>query len=93
MCSSDLVFLFLRDRVASTTRPVMELSRFSTVDLAAGGRRTIVFELEEADFACLGPDMVARAEPGVFDLMVGESADRTQVKSVAVTLEAAPLVA
>ena len=87
------VFLFLRDRVASTTRPVMELRRFATVDLAAGDRRTIVFELEEADFACLGPDMVARAEPGVFDLMVGESADRTQVKSVAVTLEAAPLVA
>ena len=87
------VFLFLRDRVASTTRPIMELKRFETVDLAAGERRTLHFTLAPDDFLCLGPDMVARAEPGVFDLLVGESADREALKSVAVTLLGEALVA
>ncbi|MDK9696789.1 MAG: glycoside hydrolase family 3 C-terminal domain-containing protein [Siculibacillus sp.] len=80
------VFLFLRDRVASTTRPIMELKRFETVDLAVGERRTLRLTLEPEDFFCLGPDMVARAEPGVFDLLVGESADREKLKGIAVTL-------
>ncbi len=91
--AATTVFLFLHDRVASTTRPVMELRRFETVDLAAGERRTLRFDLVPEDFTCLGPDMVARAEPGVFDLLVGDSADRAKLKSLAVTLVAEPLVA
>ncbi|MBP0574251.1 fibronectin type III-like domain-contianing protein, partial [Mycobacterium tuberculosis] len=35
------VFLFLRDRVASTTRPVLELRRFETVELKAGAKATL----------------------------------------------------
>ena len=80
------VFLFLRDRVASTTRPVMELRRFETVDLEVGERRTLRFTLEPEDFACLDPEMEPRLEPGVFDLLVGDSADRAKLKGLAVTL-------
>ena len=87
------VFLFLHDRVASTTRPIMELKRFETVDLAAGERRTVRFTLDPQDFFCLGPDMVARAEPGVFDLLVGDSADRETLKRLEVTLLGEALVA
>lgn len=84
------VFLFLRDRVASTTRPLLELRRFETVELAAGESRTLRFALDTADFACLGPDFKRRAELGVFDLLVGPSADRATLKGVAVTLVAPP---
>ena len=92
--AATTVFLFLRDRVASTTRPVMELRGFETVDLGAGERRTLRFALAPQDFACLGPDMVSRAEPGEFDLLVGESADRAKLKSLTVTLlDAAPAAA
>ena len=81
------VFVFLRDRVASSTRPVMELRRFETVDLAPGETRTLRFPLTPADFACLGPDLKPRLEPGVFDLLVGDSADRARLKALAVTME------
>lgn len=90
---STTVFLFLHDRVASTTRPVMELRRFETVELEPGERRTLRFDLAAADFAVLGPDLVARVEPGVFDLLVGESADRTKLKGLAVTARQPALVA
>lgn len=82
------IFLFAHDVVASTARPVLELKRFETVDLAAGATRTIVFVLEAADFALLGADLEPRIEPGRFDLSVGFSADRAGAKTVSVELVA-----
>ncbi|MDR3376102.1 MAG: glycoside hydrolase family 3 N-terminal domain-containing protein [Ancalomicrobiaceae bacterium] len=80
------VFLFSHDCVASTARPILELKRFQTVTLAAGEETFLHFDLEPADFECLGPDLVPRAEPGDFVLSVGFSADRRLVKTVRVTL-------
>lgn len=83
---STTVFLFSRDVVASTARPVLELKRFETVDLAPGETRELVFALTAEDFALLGPDLRSRLEPGRFDLSVGFSADRRALKTVSVTL-------
>jgi beta-glucosidase len=86
VAGATTVFLFLRDRVASTARPVIELRRFETVTLEPGARASLTFTLDPADFAVLGPDLKPRLEPGVFDLLVGDSADRAGLKGVAVTL-------
>jgi beta-glucosidase len=85
MAGATTVFLFLRDRVASTARPVLELRRFETVTLEAGAKATVTFTLDTSDFAVLGPDLKPRLEPGLFDLHVGFSADPAGLKSVAVT--------
>lgn len=90
VAGATTVFLFLTDPVASTSRPLLELKRFETVELAAGAKRRLDFTLATADFACLGADLVARAEPGAFWLSVGFSADRKALKTVAVRLEAEP---
>lgn len=87
------VFLFARDVVASTARPLLELKRFETIELAAGETRDLAFALTAADFALLGPDLEPRLEPGRFDLSVGFSADRASLKTVAVELLAEPAVA
>jgi beta-glucosidase len=88
------VFLFLRDLVASTSRPVLELRRFETVTLAPGETRELVFTLAAADFAVLGPDLSPRVEPGAFDLSLGFSADRDGLKTVRVVcVDPAPVVA
>ncbi|NLH83123.1 MAG: beta-glucosidase, partial [Phyllobacteriaceae bacterium] len=87
------VFLFSRDVVASTSRPVLELKRFETVDLAPGETRELVFGLTADDFALLGPDLQPRLEPGRFDLSVGFSADRAVLKTVSVELLPEPAVA
>lgn len=86
VAGATTVFLFLRDRVASTARPVLELRRFETLTLEPGAKATLTFTLESDDFAVLGPDLKPRLEPGVFDLHVGASADPAALKSVAVTL-------
>jgi beta-glucosidase len=86
VAGATTVFLFLRDRVASTARPVLELRRFETVTLPPGAKATLTFTLEAPDFAVLGPDLKPRLEPGVFDLHVGASADKAALKGVAVTL-------
>jgi beta-glucosidase len=84
--TDTVVFLFLHDRVASTSRPVLELRRFEAVTLAPGEKRTLRFRLSPADFALLGPDLAPRVEPGLFDLFAGSSADRSQLKGAVVEL-------
>lgn len=91
--AATTVFLFSRDVVASTSRPVLELKRFATVDLAPGEVREIAFELAATDFELLGPDLEPRLEPGRFDLSLGFSADRASLKTVSVELVAASAVA
>lgn len=84
--AATVVFLFLRDPVASTSRPVLELRRFEAIRLAAGERRRVVFTLGDRDFALLGPDLRPRLEAGEFILSVGLSADRDGLKPVSVRL-------
>ncbi len=87
-----VVFLFLRDRVASTARPVMELKRFDRVTVAPGETRTLRFALGPDDFTLLDAKLEPVIEPGTFDVLVGESADRRGLKSIAVEVTA-PAVA
>jgi beta-glucosidase len=84
VAASTTVFLFLRDVVASTSRPIIELRRFETVDLSPGESRDLAFALEPADFAVLDAALEPVVEPGVFELSVGFSADRTVLKTVRV---------
>lgn len=84
--AATTVFLFVRDRVASTARPLLELARFRTETLAPGESRELVFTLGDDDFALLGPDLAPRLEPGAFDLSLGFSADRRALRTVTVEL-------
>ena len=84
--AATTVFLFLRDTVASTSRPVLELKRFETVMLAGGEARDLAFTLGDADFALLGRDLRPRLEAGDFELSIGFSADREALQTVTVRL-------
>jgi beta-glucosidase len=68
------VFLFLRDRVSSITRPALELKDFGKITLEAGARGTVRFRLGSDDLRFLGPDLRPMLEAGAFDILVGESA-------------------
>jgi beta-glucosidase len=69
--------LYVRDPVASVTRPVRELKGFQRVSLAAGERRTLVFELDSAALAFAGRDMKPTVEAGSFQVYVGGDSDAT----------------
>jgi beta-glucosidase len=68
-----VVQLYIRDRVASRTRPVRELKGFQRVSLAPGAEREIKFELKRANLMFVGDDDYWIAEPGVFDVWIASS--------------------
>lgn len=69
----EVVQLYIRDRVASLTRPVKELKGFQRIALPPGESREVSFSLSEADLAFWNIDMKFTAEAGLFEVMVGRS--------------------
>jgi beta-glucosidase len=70
----EVVQVYIRDRISSTTTPVMRLVRFVKVELAPGQHRTLEFELPVAELALWTAAMQRVVEPGDFELLVGASA-------------------
>lgn len=68
---TEIVQLYIRDRVGSIVRPVKELKGFSRVPLKAGESRQVEFTLTPDDLAFFGIDHTRKAEVGEFDLWIG----------------------
>jgi beta-glucosidase len=73
----EVVELYIHQRVASVTRPVMELRGFQRIRLKPAEMKTVEFKLTPRDLQMLNQDMHWVVEPGVFDIMVGPSSDQT----------------
>lgn len=69
----EVVQLYIRDRVASVTRPVRELRGFTRVTLQPGERRQVSFTLDADDLAFWNRELKRAVEPGEFDVWVGDS--------------------
>lgn len=72
--ADEVVQLYVRDPVASVTRPVRELKGFQRVRLQPGERRTVRFTLRARDLAFVGRDMRRVVEPGRFQAWIGGDA-------------------
>ncbi len=72
---TDVVQMYLRDRVSSVTRPVKELRGFERVTLEPGESTTVTFELGPDDLSFWSVDMEEIVEPGMFNIMVGHSSN------------------
>jgi beta-glucosidase len=70
----EVAQLYIRQRVASMTRPVRELKGFKAVALEPGQSATVRFVLSRHDLAFVQADLGTAAEPGVFDLWVAPNA-------------------
>lgn len=74
----EVVQLYIRDKVASVTRPVKELKGFQKIALKKGETRTITFELGVDDLKFYNADLKYVAEPGDFSVFVGGNSRDTQ---------------
>lgn len=63
--------LYVRDLVASVTRPVKELKGFQKVELKPGQTRRVRFALASEDLAFTGLDGAPVVEPGKFHVWIG----------------------
>lgn len=68
---TEVVQLYVQDKVGSVTRPVKELKAFQRVELKAGEAKDVAFTLPVSDLAFWGYDMTYGVEPGDFKLWVG----------------------
>ena len=73
----EVAQLYIHQRVASVTRPVMELRGFKRVSLKPGENTTIEFTLTPDALSMLDEDMHRVVEPGTFDIMVGPNSAET----------------
>lgn len=78
--ATETLQLYLRDLVASVSRPVKELRGYQRITLAAGESQMITFEITDADLSFPGRDFKPIVEPGEFEAMTGPSS--ANVKSV-----------
>lgn len=74
----EVAQMYIHQRVASVTRPVMELRGFRRVALKPGEKTTVTFPLTPDALSLVGAHMQRVVEPGMFDIMVGPSSAETQ---------------
>ncbi len=77
--------LYVHQRVASVTQPVMQLKSFERISLKPGEKKTVEFTVTPEMLSILNVDMHRVVEPGVFDLMVGPGSDKTTTVKLTVT--------
>jgi beta-glucosidase len=82
---TEVVQMYIRDRVSSVTRPVKELKGFVKVWLEAGASTTVLIDITPESLAFYDIDMNNVVEPGEFEIMVGTSSRREDLQIV--TLE------
>jgi beta-glucosidase len=77
--AEETVFLFVHDKLATVTRPVLELKGVGKVTLRPGSTQTVHISVPAAELRFLGRDLTPVFEPGEIEVLVGPCADRSQL--------------
>jgi beta-glucosidase len=80
----EVAELYIHQRVASVTRPVMELRGFKRLHLKPGQKERVEFKLGPRELEMLNRDMHWVVEPGLFDVLVGPNSAQTSSVSLQV---------
>ncbi len=84
VAGDEVVQLYVRDDLASVTRPVKELKRFQRVTLRPGEKKTVTFELTPRDLSLWNVAMKRVVEPGTFTISAGPNS--VDLKSATLTV-------
>jgi beta-glucosidase len=76
----EIVELYIRDRVGSVVRSIMELKDFQKIKLNAGETKTIKFIIDNQKLSFYNDKLEYKSEPGDFDLMIGASSSDIRLK-------------
>ena len=88
--AQETVFLFTHDKLASVSRPKLELKGFAKISLPPGASGTVTLALRGAELRFLGMDLEPVFEPGEVEILVGPCADRAQLLTATIQLVHAP---
>jgi beta-glucosidase len=79
VAGEEVVQFYIRDHFASAMRPMKELKGFEKVIIDAGETMTITFTVNWETLAFYGADEKFKAEPGMFDFMIGTNSRDVEV--------------
>jgi beta-glucosidase len=77
----EVAQLYLRDEVASTVQPILQLKHFERFSLKKGEQRKVTFTITQDDLSIINQQMKRVVEPGTFTVMVGASSDDIRLKT------------
>ena len=69
----EIAQLYIHKKVASVTRPVLDLKGFERITLEAGQTRTVQFTVDKSKLAFWDYNMKFTVEPGEYEIFVGKS--------------------
>lgn len=75
--SDEIVQLYLRDKEASSSRPVKELKGFRRISLKKGESKTVEFTINSDMLKFYNYELEYVAEPGEFEIMIGPDSQST----------------
>ena len=83
---TEVVQMYIRDRVSSVTRPVKELKGFAKVSVEPGHSTTVSLDITPQALAFYDIDMRFVVEPGEFEIMLGTSSRNEDLQAVVLTV-------
>jgi beta-glucosidase len=86
--AEETVFLFTHDKVATVTRPLLELKGFGKIALDPGASGTVTLRLAATELKFLGLELSPVFEAGELEVLVGPCADRKQLLPAVIQLTA-----
>ena len=86
VAGEETVLLFIRDPVATLSRPLLELRGMAKITLAPGERGSVQLKLTTDDLAFIGTDLEPHLEPGSFEIFVGPSAQKDTLLQTSIRL-------
>jgi beta-glucosidase len=82
IAGSEVVQLYLRDKISTVVRPVKELKGFTRVWLEPGESANINFVLTHDELKMLDKYLDWIVEPGKFDILLGSSSEDIRLKGI-----------
>ena len=80
VAGDEVVQLYIRDVLATMSRPVMELKGFRRIHLLPGEEKELVFAITPSMIAMLDENLHRLVEPGDFRIMIGASSRDIRLK-------------
>ena len=78
----EVVQLYIRDELASVSRPIKELKGFQRISLIPGENKILTFELGPEELSMLNREMERVVEPGDFRIMIGASSKDIKLRGI-----------
>jgi len=87
---TEVIQMYIRDKLSSVTRPVKELKGFEKVELNPGEKRAVQIDITPEQLAFFDINMEYTVEPGEFEIMVGTSSRDADLTSVTLNVGKRP---